>query len=157
MNTNKKHSNYPIQERNELLLAMFTSNGYNAQLIGDINQPAIVIDEKYAIAGYVHNKTYHFCDKPFGGTEIHTVQLSENPSISRSKIEELIANSEVRKLYKIRVKFGDQSLWFANHRNDKIYFSPDDVHYYFSYKKASATANMLRTRRFDVDIESPIV
>ncbi len=60
-----RNRNYPIIERNELLLSMFTSNGYNAKLIGDINQPAIVIDEDWAVPGYVHNKTYHFCNKPY--------------------------------------------------------------------------------------------
>ncbi|BBI90570.1 hypothetical protein HYO65_gp178 [Tenacibaculum phage PTm1] len=154
----KNKSNYPIKERNEALLNMFTSNGFNAQLVGDINQPAIVIDGKYAIAGYVHNKVYNFCDKPFGGTEIHSVTLSENPNISRTKILELIQKSEVRKLYKIKVNFGNQSLWYANHRNDHIYFSPTDTRYFFSHQNALNALNMLRVNGYiNSTIESPIV
>lgn len=152
--TMKKTTNYPIRERNELLLAMFTTNGFDAQLVGDLNQPAIVIEGKYAIAGYVHNKLYHFCDQAFGGTEIFTIQLSENPSISRAKILDLIEKSTVRKLYKIKSYFDQHSMWFANHRNGNIYFSPDDVRYYFSYKKASDDLEMLQLRGFESKIVS---
>lgn len=150
-------TNYPIVERNQLLLKLFTDNNFNAKLIGDPNQPAIVIDETYAIAGYVHNKTYHFCDKPFGGTEIHSIHLSENPTISRNKIQELIDGSEKRKLYKIKVKIGQYYMWFNNFRHGHLYFSPTDVRYYFSYAKANDMILELRGSGFEVALIAPQV
>lgn len=148
-------TSYPVAERNELLLHTFTSNGFDAQLVGNPNQPAVVIDGTYAIAGYVHNKLYHFCDKPFGGSEIHSVHLTENPSISRTKILELINISEPRKLHKIQVDFGAHALWFNNHRNDNFYFSDNDVRYFFSYAKATEALELLMLNRYDAQLVSP--
>lgn len=136
-------TNYPIAERNELLLKMFTENGFNAQLVGNPNQPAIVINGEFAVSGYVHNKLYHFTDKPFGGSEVHTVQLSENPIISKSKILELIESSESRKLYKIVVDFGNTDMFFNNYRNENFYFSATDARYYFSYQKAEEMLDII--------------
>jgi len=148
-------TNYPIVERNELLLKMFTENGFDAKLIGNPNQPAIIIDGKYAIAGYVHNRMYHFTNKPFGGYEIHSVHLTENPSISRAKIEELIERSEKRKLYLIEVLLGDHRLYFNNFRNENFYFSDNDIRYYFSYEKAKEMTEMLNRCDYDACLVSP--
>ena len=93
-----------IEVRNEMLKNLFRDNGFDVKLVGSNDQPIIVIksDTKtFAIAGFVNNFDYNFCDKPFGGEITRTVNIKEYYDITFDEISELIESSEVRNVYSI--------------------------------------------------------
>lgn len=144
---------YPVQERNKLLLSFFERLGYNCKLVGNPNQPKIVIDDEFAISGYVHNKLYHFTTKPFGGVAVYTVNLTWCDDVTRDKIDELIAATEKRQLWTIC----HDSLHYVKTEQDIPYFSPVAKRFFFDEAKAIETFDWL-SNKFVLDslrIDSP--
>jgi hypothetical protein len=131
-------NNYPVEERNEQLLQIFLKLGYDAKLIGNRNQPKIIIDNSFAISGYVHNKLYHFTDKPFGGVEVRTINLNHEDPISREEVDNLINSSEKRQIWKVGLceEKSGKTFYYVNTRDKIPYFAFDDCRFFFDKTKA---------------------
>lgn len=140
----KNKTDYPVKTRNIMLLNMFRQHNISAQLVGDINQPSIVIDGNFAISGFVKNRIYNFTNKPFGGFIVDSIYLNEETEITKTEIQEFVYVSEVRKLWKIQVcVFGKEPVYLYSIDNNKVLFSLYDAKYFFSEEKAQEFINTL--------------
>ena len=140
-------TNYPVQERNTELLALFVSLGYNAKLVGNPNQPKIIIDNNFAISGYVHNRLYHFVSKPFGGEIVRTISLTVDNPITREDVDALIASTEARPIWKLVVHNEEgPNMYYTKTENFKPYFSTEDSRFFFDSDKAEDTIEYLKER-----------
>ena len=137
---------YPIEERNQSLLNVFRNLGYDAKLVGNKNQPKIVINNDFAISGYVQNKLYHFTTKPFGGDIVQTISLNIFDPITKKDVDRLIEQTEKRKVWKIYVKQEDKKqnrLFYVKTDNFIPYFSTEDFRFFFDEQKVIETVEYL--------------
>jgi hypothetical protein len=144
--TNKLDLDSMIKHRNELLRKAFNNIDLDAVIIGDRNQPFIVIknygSKPFGVQGYVHNFKYHFKNQAVDGDIIHTIDLNEKKPLNISTFIDIISKSEVRKVYRIVLSNG---LQFASHREiqafdglkTNYYWSDTDCKYFISYAKAA--------------------
>lgn len=154
MTTTVHSTPYPIEERNKLLLEFFTNRGFDCKLLGNINQPKLVIDDTYAISGYVHNKLYHFTSKPFGGEVVYTVNLTFCEDVTKDKIASIIDSTSKRTIWKIVTTEG---LYYVRTELNQPLFSPVGTRFFFDKLKAEETFDWL-VSAFSLDlhlIETP--
>jgi len=144
------NNEYPVEARNIQLIDLFTSLGYDAKLIGNPNQPKIIIDSCYAISGYVHNRLYHFTTKPFGGNVVKTVDI-RRPDIKRQELDDLIDSCEKRKLWKVGVaqQYCDKNLYYVKTEEKVPLFSFDDRRFFFDQIRAERCQQYL-SNSFDI-------
>lgn len=151
----KKYSSLSdmIANRNALLKKFFTSRGFNVTLIGDYNQPVVIVrddsDVLFAVGGYVKNFMYHFTDIPFGGHSILSVNLnSDNDDITYDMIADIFEKNEQRNVYVLQ-HAEDESLLFSivadKSGESHVYWSKTDPRYFLSIEKAKDTADHLKS------------
>lgn len=147
---------YPIDERNDLLRRVFENLGYFVELVGDKNQPKIVINKSFAISGFVKNKLFNFTSKPFGGTIVKTISLLVDNPLTREELDHLINSTEKREIWKIFVRLEDGTKMYYIKTEEKIpYFSTKDNRYFFDFEKVSQMAEYLaNTFPLQIYIES---
>lgn len=139
-----QNSTYPIDDRNDLLRKVFENLGYFVELVGDKNQPKIVINRSFAVSGFVKNKIFNFTTKPFGGTIVKTISLLVDNPISKEDLEELFINTQKREIWKLFIRSEDGTQLFYIKTEDKIpYFSTWDNRYFFDLEKANQMAQYL--------------
>lgn len=131
-------TNYPVEERNDQLLKLFLNLGYDAKLIGNRNQPKIIIDRNFAISGFIKNRIYNFTSKPFGGDIVHTINLNHHDAITRLEIDQLIASCEKRQIWKVGLceEYCGKTLYYVNTTEFIPYFAFDDCRFFFDAEKA---------------------
>jgi hypothetical protein len=137
-----KHQ-YPILERNNLLFDFFKYLGFqNVKLLGDENQPKIILDDMKAVSGFVKNKYYNFTDKPFGGNVVYTINLQEKEHENIDYVRTIIHQAERRIIYRLLVD--NSSFFFCKIENNIPYFSNIDARYYFEKAKADRMKDYLQ-------------
>lgn len=141
-----------ITDRNRLLEHMFKSNDFNVKLIGDKNQPAVIIlnyldRAPFAIAGFVKNFKYNFTTKPFNGSITGTVYLTEfEVNVTRGTIVEMIERNEHREAYMLRMQNTEDEpmyLSYLNHDSKHLYWSKTDPRYFLDKEKAESQKDLL--------------
>lgn len=137
------HNTYPIDERNELLLKMFENLGFSAKLIGNKNQPKIVIDDSWSISGYVHNKLYHFTTKPFNGEVVKTVSLTLRNPITREELDAIIASTQYRQVWKLSIEASIPAMFYVKTENFTPIFAPSNCRFFFDLEKTLETQKYL--------------
>lgn len=95
--------------RNKRLLSIFTSNGYNARIIGG-EFPKVVIDDEVIISCYVQGFDLHFKDAPFSDKIIKTIKLKRDVTMDGYELEEILNISEHQPAYKIKHIISDLHL-----------------------------------------------
>lgn len=128
---------YPVELRNSTLLKLFIDLGFNARLIGNPNQPKIIIDNSFAISGFVKNSLYNFTSKPFNGFIIETINIYSN-CLSRNDVLRLIESSEKRRLWKVAIIDDnvDELQYYVKTEDDVAHFSLDDARFFFTIESA---------------------
>ena len=137
-NDNKK---YPVEHRNAQLKSIFENAGYAVKLIGDYNQPKIIINEQFAVSGYVQNRLYHFTTESFGGEVIRTINLNR-PDLSKTELAEIFANNIQRKFWRLALS-NDNDCYFVKTEKNIPLFAFNDSRYWFDKQKALITKKYL--------------
>lgn len=140
--------NYPIEERNNQLLMLFTNLGFDVKLIGDKNQPKIVFADEFVISGFVKNRLYNFTTKPFGGDVIRIVNLNK-PNITKNEILDILKNNTQRRFFRLRTT---EELFYIKTENKIPLFSFTDSRYFF-YKERALNTQKYLFNDFGIDTE----
>lgn len=140
---------YPIKHRNHQLHNLFCNLGFDVRLIGDHNQPKIIIDNSFAVSGFVKNRIFNFTTKPFGGEVIRSVNLN-TPNISKREIDILFSTNSQRPYYKIHLI--NTKLYYLKTENAEPLFSVSDSRFFFDKHKATKTIEYLKNL-FDLNLE----
>ena len=125
---------YPIQQRNVQLKTFFKSFGFEVKLIGDYNQPIIVINDDYAVSGFVQNRLYHFTTKPFGGNIVRTVNLNE-PDLTKSDLDDILSSNEQKRFWRLSVKCKNNLIYYLKTERGIPLFANNDSRYWFKYDR----------------------
>lgn len=82
-----------IKYRNQLLKNFFELyfSSSEIKIIGNMNHPAVILDDHTCLSCYVHNYNLNFTDHPFEGDLLFTVQLKENIHFSEELLKDLDA------------------------------------------------------------------
>lgn len=134
----KINNNYPVEQRNAQLLNFFELNGYeNVKVIGNPNQPKVIIDDAYAISGFVQNRIYNFTTKPFGGEIVLSVNLNNPNDYSESLINQIIQDNEKREIFFCEL-YGVGGMYLSHTRGGHVYYSRTDPRVFFNYVDAES-------------------
>lgn len=146
------NTKYPVKERNKLLVDFFEYHNFkNVKLIGDENQPKIILDDMLSVSGFVRNKIYNFTNKQFGGEIIHSIDLNQFEKESHQHLKEIINSAERKRVY--RLKIYNQQLFYVRTVENAPYFSNIESRYFFDFEKAVSTQQYLSTiHKFSVDV-----
>lgn len=138
--------NTMISTRNVLLGEFFEANGFEVKLLGDKNQPAIILNDSICVSGYVKNFDYNFTSKIYNGDVIHTIKLETQTNIDPKKVRECIKGSEHRNMFRIHYS-GESSLMLVdfNKSNGKTIpvWGKENPKLYFSEVRAEKTLKYL--------------
>lgn len=153
MSQNKKLKvSYPVKERNNLIIEFFNYHGLKIEkLIGDENQPKIILSDFKSVSGFVKNKIYNFTTKQFGGEVIYSVNLAEKEKEDSVHLRKIIESSERKKVYRLKIYLSD--MYYVKTENYVPYFSKIEARYYFDFAKAAETQTYLsQLHQISVDI-----
>jgi hypothetical protein len=113
-----------------MLVDFFTYLGYeNVKLIGDENQPKVILDDITSVNGFVKNKLYNFTNKQFGGEVVYTVNLRKLEDISLATIESILSTYERKKVYAI---MSEEQLFYVRTEKFVPQFSVNEKRYFFT-------------------------
>lgn len=130
----RTNNNYPVEQRNAQLLSFFEQKGYaNVKVIGNPNQPKIIIDNEFAVSGFVKNRIYNFTTKPFGGEIVLSVNLNNPNEYSVQLINDTIDVNEKRKIYFCELD-SNMNIYLSHTRGGHVYFSTTDPRIFFNYE-----------------------
>lgn len=134
-----------VARRNDKLAAFLNDLSSYTQksfrLIGDENNPKIIIDDKYALSAYVSNFYLHFTDSYYNGHIIHTIKLMKDMRYDIDSLVDILNRCELKELYK--VKHIKAEMYITGYNKTKDYkktmfpvFSVCEPRVYFSREKA---------------------
>ena len=92
-----------IKKRNERLLALFISMGYDIKLIGNDNNPAVVLNDSTIVSCHVNSFDLIFHSKPFVNDKFFVYQLTERIIITPEKFNDVINCCEHRPVLHLKV------------------------------------------------------
>lgn len=145
------NENYPVEERNQMLVDFFKTHDIEVKLIGDKNKPKVIINGDNVLSGFVHNKKFIFTSKQFGGEAIYTINLHRTDFYTTQLINKLIETNNKTKVY--RIVHNDNEKYYLKTIDDTPIFSNEDSRYYFSLEKANKTLVYLTNlHQLDVSI-----
>lgn len=154
-----ENSNEVAIRRNSKLLKMFNDIGiYDIRLIGDINKPAIIYQDKLVLSAYVRNFELKFTNKPSNGEVIRVVKLNSELDLTFEEFNTLYHKYEHRDIFKIK---GDQGLYLIgwNYINplDKSsifpVFAKHNPKIYFSLETALEKIELLKSMNYETTLE----
>lgn len=95
-----------IIERNNRVKNFF-NQFIDVEIYGDINNPAVIFDNKKILNCYVHNFKLNFTDKPKDGETLFSIRLSDNKFTMTEQQKELfftwLKQTNQRNCYRINV------------------------------------------------------
>ena len=150
-----------IKIRNNKLLGIFTSNGFNVYLIGFTN-PRVVIDNSYLIPCFVNDFTLHFAKSLYSNEMIKSIQLDKEVAVTSYELQEILSMCELQPVYKIRLKNNGMYLVGYNfNRSDdgKVtekypVFAMHRPYIYFQLDKAEEDSKFLLNEGYEIEIET---
>lgn len=135
-----------IIRRNKRLASFFKFLGYDVQIYGSINNPAVILNGKTVLSCYVRNFYVIFTDAPRDGLEIFRHKLTHDFAPSDTFSDDFtnwMKNIEHRPCYSIQVKntnlrlSGYNFLDLTNREETKYpVFSQHDFKFYFDKEYA---------------------
>ncbi len=117
-----KELKYTIDKRNKRLAAFLELLGMDADIIGDMETPAI-IKEQYCLACYVHNFHLVFTSHYEQGTELYRVKLQKDMVYEMEPIINWLKTATHRRIYKVKMSNNDLYLVGYNFKNKN---NPED-------------------------------
>ncbi len=126
------------ERRNTRIERFFELTGLPVRLIGDVNNPAFIVDEALVLSAYVNNFDLRFTDVPSHGKVIYSVKLNHQQNYEADEFYRVILASEHRSVCRIQLRntnlflagynFINRSTSFGRYPvfssvNPKIYFS----------------------------------
>ena len=147
-----------VARRNKRLLRLFTQHGYDVRLVGDLQKPAVVLNEMAVLSCYVKNFDLHFTKEPFSSEIVKSFKLKDDCDVSNLELQEAIELSTHRPVYKIKLTGTDMYLVGYNYLNseDAIGRFPVFAKYkpkvYFDKEYAVKLADSLINEKYSVEI-----
>jgi hypothetical protein len=150
-----------IAKRNYRLEKLFKALNINVRIIGDPNTPNMILDERFILNAYVHNFELRFVDKPFDGSVIYTVKLTEYPSYDKKQIEDAIYEYSHRIAYKVYLSDSKPRLYLSGYNfTDRTngtgrypVFAASGPKIYFTNEKAVDVAAEISQLGYTVSVE----
>jgi len=116
---NGKPAREVIERRNNRIIKLFKHHGISVRLIGDMEKPAIILDETWCLSCWARNFDLILNTAPRGGNTIETIKLTDK--IEDSDILVAYVQNELyhRRVY--RVELENTGLYLAgyNFKNRK--------------------------------------
>jgi len=148
-----------IERRNRRLKEFFKRGGYNVKILGDMNKPVVVLDNKILISCYVKNFNLYFNKEPFSSTIVESIKLTGDAKLSKERLKEIFTTCKHRTAFKL--KFGSTSLYLSGYNyvdkqnKTKKYpvFARFDPKIYFTESKAKEVAEFLENEGYTIEIE----
>ena len=157
----KKYSSLTemILDRNKKLENFFTKRGLAVQLIGDINQPIVIVQLEntyFAVSAHVKNFKYNFTTTPFNGEIVKTIDLNISlDEFSASDLWKLLKDNEQRSVYLIVNSEAEQMCFHSiETKNDieHVYWCDTDPHYFLSKEKVEDLSSILESYNYSITI-----
>ena len=145
-----------VTKRNERLLNLFNHYGINVRLIGDVEKPAIILDDAWSLSCWVRNFDLVVNDAPRGGNTIATFKLRAVVGSETDMLKDWVKNESFhRRVY--RVALGGSGLYLAGHnfknRRDRTgrypVFSRVNPKVYYTKEKAEEFAEELDMENYN--------
>lgn len=134
------NTEYPVDERNQMIIDFFKHHNIEVKLIGDKNKPKIVVNDDQVLSGFVYNKKFNFTTKQFGGDVIYVINLHRLDFYKTSFINKLIDNNNKTKIYRIKqTEIPDVDSYYLKTDEATPIFSENDSRYYFNKLEAEKT------------------
>jgi hypothetical protein len=147
-----------VARRNKRLLRLFTMHGYDVRLVGDIQKPAVVLNEMAVLSCYVKNFDLHFTKEPFSSEIVKSFKLKDDCDVSNLELQEAIELSTHRPVYKIKLTGTDMYLVGYNYLNSEDamgrfpVFAKYKPKVYFDKEYAVKLADSLINEKYSVEI-----
>jgi hypothetical protein len=109
-------------------------------MIGDVNQPKLILDDMKVVCGFVKNNIYNFTNKQFGGDVIYQVNLDKKEVENTEFIHKIVYSADRKKVYRLST---DDNLFYIKTENLIPYFSNVDARYFFNIDKAESIKKFL--------------
>jgi hypothetical protein len=106
-----------VTRRNKRLLQFFNVHGYDVRIVGDIQKPAVIINDMVVLSCYAKNFDLHFTKEPFSDEIVKSFKLKADNEVSKLELQEAIELSTHRPVYKIRHTGTDLFLVGYNYLN----------------------------------------
>lgn len=142
-----------ISRRNFYIRRFFAENGVDITLMGDYNNPLLVIKDNIVLSAFVHNFDLIFKDDAYGN-DVFRVKLMYSPELIKTKLAQWIVEAKHRKVYLFTAK-GFYFHKFTKHlNNQRPLFTPqkDLAYYVFSRQKALEVKEELKRTEPAIDI-----
>jgi hypothetical protein len=150
-----------IKIRNNKLLGIFTSNGFNVYLIGFTN-PRVVLDNSYLIPCFVNDFTLHFAKSLYSNEMIKSVRLDKEVAITSYELQEILSMCELQPVYKVRLK--NTGMYLVGYNFDRSddgkvilkypVFAMHRPYIYFQLNKAQEDSEFLLSEGYEIEIET---
>jgi hypothetical protein len=76
-----------LKRRNSQLINLFRDTGHQVKLLGEAENPVIILNNKIKLTAYVHNFELRFTDAPWNGDVICRVKINASNHISPKFLE----------------------------------------------------------------------
>lgn len=142
-----------ISRRNFYIRRFFSENGIDITLMGDYNNPLLVIKDNIVLSAFVHNFDLIFKDDAYGN-DVFRVKLMYKPEIIKSKLAQWIQEAKHRKVYLFTVKGFYFHKYTKHLNNPRPLFTPhkDLAYYVFSRQKALEVKEDLKRIESTIEI-----
>lgn len=143
-----------VTRRNVYLRRFFSKNEISITLMGDYNNPLIVMNDNIVLSCYAHNFELIFKDDTHNGNELFRVKLKSKPDEIKNKLDKWIASAKHRKVYLFKAK----GFYFAKYvkvlEDQSALFTPkkDFAYYVFNRQKAIEVKEQLRKEEPSIEI-----
>jgi hypothetical protein len=133
-------------------------HGYDVRLVGDIQKPAVVLNEMAVLSCYVKNFDLHFTKEPFSSEIVKSFKLKDDCDVSNLELQEAIELSTHRPVYKIKLTGTDMYLVGYNYLNSEDamgrfpVFAKYKPKVYFDKEYAVKLADSLINEKYSVEI-----
>jgi hypothetical protein len=143
-----------ITRRNFYLKSFFSINGINITLMGDRNNPLIVMQDNIVLSCYAHNFELIFKDDTHNGNEVFRVKLKANPIEIKRKLLQWINSAKHRKIYLFQSKGFYFSKYVKIMEDQLPLFTPrkDLAYYVFNRQKAIEVKGQLTKEEPNIEI-----
>ena len=145
-----------VTRRNLFLNKFFEKNDVEVTLMGNSNNPLIVMKDNLVLSCYVHNFELIFKNNTHNGIELFRVKLKNNPEVIKENLLNWIKTSRHRKIY----FFKANDFYFVKHckltNNDTALFSSkkEMAYYVFNKQKAIEMIKQLQKEEPLIEIAS---
>lgn len=92
-----------IEKRNKRLDAFFTLFGIEVDIIGDMETPAVIYQDK-CLSCFVHNFNLVFTDHFDKGNELYRIKLQKDQEIDTGIVQQWLDTANHRQIFRLKIK-----------------------------------------------------